>query len=131
MITVNSNISIQRHHWQPLSVHLWTYCTHPTHDVNDVWRLATLLFLNSGVVSFTSHNNQLSVSAVRQDLRFSSLSEKTRKFNGLWMSLQRQHFLVSYFESLSVGPCQPGFEPGTSWSADQWSLNWVNEVAVN
>ena len=33
MWTVSSDVSIQRLHWQPLSVHLWAYCTHPTHDV--------------------------------------------------------------------------------------------------
>ena len=36
MWTVSSDVSIQRRHWQPLSVHLWAYCTHPAHDVNDV-----------------------------------------------------------------------------------------------
>ena len=35
---------------------------------------------------------------------FSSLSEKTRKSNRLQMSLQRQHFLLSYLKTLSVGP---------------------------
>ena len=57
MWTVSSDVSIQRRHWQPLSVHLWAYCTHPTHDVNDVmsegWPqhrgLHHLLFSNSGV----------------------------------------------------------------------------------
>ena len=34
--TVSSDVSIQRRHWQPLSVHLWAYCTKPTQDVNDV-----------------------------------------------------------------------------------------------
>ena len=33
-------------HWQPLSVHLWAYCTHPPHDVNDVM-CEGLLFLFS------------------------------------------------------------------------------------
>ena len=111
MWTVSSDVSIQRRHWQPLSVHLWAYCTHPTHDVNDVmsegwpqhWGLRPLLFSNSGVGSFTSHKNQLSVSTVRRD-GFSSLSEKTRKSNRLQMSLQRQHFLLSYLKTLSVGP---------------------------
>ena len=78
MWTVSSDVSIQRRHWQPLSVHLWAYCTHPTHDVNDVmcegWPqhrgLRPLLFSNSGVGSFTSHKNQISVSTVRRDLRF-------------------------------------------------------------
>ena len=75
MWTVSSDVSIQRRHWQPLSVHLWAYCTHPTHDVNDVmcegWPqhrgLRPQLFSNSGVGSFTSHKNQISVSAVRRD----------------------------------------------------------------
>ena len=35
---------------------------------------------------------------------FSSLSEKTRKSNHLQMSLQRQHFLLSYLKTVSVGP---------------------------
>ena len=78
MWTVSSDVSIQRRLWQPLSVHLWTYCTHPPHDVNDAmcegWPhhqgLRSLLFSNSGVGSFTSHKNQISVSAVRRDLRF-------------------------------------------------------------
>ena len=34
----------------------------------------------------------------------SSLSEKTRKSNRLPMSLRRQHFLLSYLKTLSVGP---------------------------
>ena len=35
--TVSSDVSIQRRHGQPLSVHLWAYCIiHPTHDVNDL-----------------------------------------------------------------------------------------------
>ena len=36
MWTVSSDVSTQRRNWQPLSVHLWAYCTHPAHDVNDV-----------------------------------------------------------------------------------------------
>ena len=102
MWTVSLDVSIQRHHWQTLSVHLWAYCTHegwPQHR-----GLRPLLFSNSGVGSFTPHKNQISVSAVRRDLRFSSLSEKTRKSNRLHMSLQRQHFLLSYLKTLSVGP---------------------------
>ena len=33
-----------------------------------------------------------------------SFSEKTRKSNHLQMSEQRQHFLLNYFKTLSVGP---------------------------
>ena len=36
-------------------------------------------------------------------ITFSSLSEKTRKNNRLQRSLQRQHFLLSYLKTLSVG----------------------------
>ena len=51
----------------------------------------------------------------------SSLSEKTRKSNHLQMIIQRQHFLLSYLKTLSVGPVgvsnsrppasQPGAQP--------------------
>ena len=39
---------------------------------------------------------------------FSSLSEKTRKSNRLQMSLQRQHFLLSYLKTQRVGPAGAG-----------------------
>ena len=39
--------------------------------------------MNSGVSSLKSHKNQVSESAGKQDLRFLSLSEKTRKSNHL------------------------------------------------
>ena len=62
MWTVSSDVSMQRRSCQPPSVHLWTYYTHPTHDVNDVmcegWPqhrgLRPLLFSNCGVDSFRS-----------------------------------------------------------------------------
>ena len=111
MWTVSSDVSIQRRPWPPLSVHLLAYYTHPTHDANDVmcegWPqhrgLRLLLFSNSGVGSFTSHKNQISVSAGRRNLRFFVLMQKTRKSNCLQISLQRQHFLLSYLKTLSVG----------------------------
>ena len=112
MWALSSDVSIQRRHWQPLSVHLWAYCTHPTHDVNDVmcegWPqhrgLRPLLFSNSGVGSFTSHKNRSVKVLWDGTYGFSSLSEKTRKSNHLQMSLQRQHFLLSHLKTLSVGP---------------------------
>ena len=111
MWTVRSDINIQRRHWQPLSVHLCAYSTHPTHDVNDVmcegWPqhrgLRPLLFSNSGVGSFTSHKNRSVKVLWDGTYGFSSLSEKARKSNHLQMSLQRQYFLVSYLKTLSVG----------------------------
>ena len=59
-------------------VHWWAYCTHSTHDVNDVmcegWPyyrgLHPLHFSNSGVGSLIFHKNQISVSAVRWNLWF-------------------------------------------------------------
>ena len=65
--------------------------------------LRPLLFSNSDVGSFTSHKNK-SVKVLWETYGFSSLCEKTRKSNHLQMSLQRQHFLLSYLKTLSVGP---------------------------
>ena len=66
--------------------------------------LRPLLFSNSGVGSFTSHKNRSVKVLWDGTYGFSSLSEKTRKSNHLQMSLQRQHFLLSYLKTLSVGP---------------------------
>ena len=81
--------------------------------------LRPLLFSNSEVGIFTSHKNQISVSAVT---RFFVLIRKD-----LQMSLQRQHFLFSY-----LGPwvlVWLGIEPATSHSAADWcSPNWANQV---
>ena len=66
--------------------------------------LHPLLFLNIGVGSFTSHINR-SVKALRDGTcGFLCLSEKTRQSNHLQISLQRQHFPLSYLKILSVGP---------------------------
>ena len=50
--------------------------------------------------------------------RFSSVSKKTRKTNRLQRLLQRQHFLLSYLKTLSIGPAG-GFNPRPNHSADQ------------
>ena len=105
MWTVSSDVSIQRRHWEPLSVHLWSYCIHPTRDVNDVvsegWPqhrgLRPLLFSNSGMGSFTSHKNQVSVSALNGTYGFSSLSEKTKS-----LIVCRCYYKGSTFGSLTV-----------------------------
>ena len=57
----------------------------------------------------------------------SSLFEKIRKSNHLQMSLQRQHFLLSYFKTPLV---RSGFELTTSSSADRCSPNWASRAAV-
>ena len=50
--------------------------------------------------SFTSH--RINYEELRDGAYgFSSLSEKTRKSNHLQMSLQRQHFLLSYLKTLT------------------------------
>jgi len=56
------------------------------------------------VGSVTSLANQNNEDAGDGAYGLSSLSEKTRISNHLQMSLQRQHILLSYFKTLSVGP---------------------------
>jgi len=56
------------------------------------------------VGSLTSPASHYSDDAGDGAYGLSSLSEKTRIFNHLQMSLQRQHILLSYFRTLSVGP---------------------------
>ena len=68
------------------------------------WGLRPLLFSNIGVSSFTSQKNRSVKVLWDGTFGFSSLFEKTRKSNHLLMSLQRQHFLLSYLKILSVGP---------------------------
>ena len=66
--------------------------------------LQPLLFSNSDVGSFTFHKHNSVKVLWDGTYGFLSLSEKTRKSNHLQMSLQRQHFLLSYLKTLSVGP---------------------------
>ena len=66
--------------------------------------LRPLLFSNSDVASFTSHKNKSVKVLCDGTYGFSSLPEKTRKSNHLQISLQTQHFLLSYLKTLSVGP---------------------------
>jgi len=56
------------------------------------------------VGSLTSPASHYSEDAGDGAYGLSSLSEKTRMSNHLQMSLQRQHILLSYFKTLSVGP---------------------------
>jgi len=56
------------------------------------------------VGSLTSPASHYSKDAGDGAYGLSSLSEKTRISNHLQMSLQRQHILLSYFKTLSVGP---------------------------
>ena len=76
------------------------------------WGLRPLLFLISDVGSFTSHKNKSEKVLWYGTYGFSSLSEKTRN-NHLQMSLQKQHFLLSYLNTLSVGPAGLNPRPPT------------------
>ena len=58
---------------------------------------------------------------------FSALSEKTRKSNHLQMSLQRQHFLLTYLKTLNVGLARVWTRDLTT---DRRSPNWANQAAV-
>ena len=75
--------------------------------------LLPLLFSNSCVGSFTSHKNKSVKVLWDGTYNFSSLSEKTRRSNHLQMSLQRQHFLLSFYNNTWV-LVWPGFEVMTS-----------------
>ena len=92
----------------------------PTQSHNP-WRLATppglrpLLFLKSDVGSFTSHKNKSVKVLWDGTYIFSSLSQKTRRSNHLQMSLQRQHFLLSFYKDPECWSGQ-GLKP--------WPPNW-------
>ena len=59
---------------------------------------------DEGVGSLTSPARHYCEDAGVGAYGLSSLSEKTRISNHLQMSLQRQHILLNYFKTLSVGP---------------------------
>ena len=77
--------------------------------------LRPLLFSNSDVGSFTSHKNKPEKVLWDGTYDFSSLSEKTRRSNHLQMSLQRQHFLLSFYKDPECWSGQ-GLKP--------WPPNW-------
>ena len=56
-----------------------------------------------------------------------SLSEKTRKSNHLQMQLQRQHFLLSYLKTLSVGPAGVWTHdlPHAVWCSTNWANMYI------
>ena len=107
MWKVSSDVSIQRRHWQPLSVHLWAYCTHPTHDVrvDHTTGVYVPYFFRTVLWVLLRPPRTRSVKVLWDGTHgFSSLSEKTRKSNRLQMYYwQRQQFLLSYLKTVSVG----------------------------
>ena len=76
----------------------------PNPTIRKGWPHHRGLFSNSEVGSFTSHKNKSVKVLWDGTYSFSTLSQKTRKSNHLQMSLQRQHFVLSYLKTLSVGP---------------------------
>ena len=67
------------------------------------------------------------LSALRRDLWFFvHIREDYRKSNNLQISLQRQHFLLSYLKTLSVGPARVQ----TFCVADLRSPSLANQLAI-
>ena len=132
MWTVSSDVSTQRSHWQPLSVHLWAYYTQPTHEVNDVMSERT----TPKSTSPTFSEQWCGFFYVPQEPDKCKCSEKgptvfrpyPRRLENLQTSLQRQHFLLSYLKTWVL--VEPEFEPVTFSSADHRSPNWANQAAV-
>ena len=81
------------------------------------WGLQALLFLNSDVGSFMSHKNKSAKVLWDGTYSFLSLSKKTRKSNHLQMSLQRQHFLLSYY--FKDNPMPEHTKPTSIWPEPQ------------
>ena len=135
MITIHSDISIQECHWQPLSVHLWAYCTHPTHDVNDVWRLAT----PPGSESTTLFEQWCRFFYIPQERDECKCCETGPVVFHLYprrlesLTACRCHYKRSTSFSIILSPqvlVRPGSEPAIPYSADQCSPNWANHVNV-
>ena len=126
MRTVSSDVCIQRCHWQPLSVHLWAYCPHATHDVNDViskgWPqhrgLRPLLFSNCSVGSFY---------VPQERDNFKCCDTGPTVFRPYQRRLDSALFSVIWRPWVLV---RRGFEPTTSHSGDRRSPNWANQATV-
>ena len=73
-------------------------------DIPPHWGLRPLLFKNSVCVFFNVPQNLFVQEVWDGVYGLSSSSKEAWKSYRLQMSLQRQHFLLSYFKTLSVGP---------------------------
>ena len=87
------------------------------------------LYSNSGWILYRPTGFTCS-RVVRRAYSLSSLSEKTRKSNRLQMYLQTEHFLLSYFKTLSKVLVRPEFELTASRSAGRRLSNWAKWAAV-
>ena len=104
-----------------ISEHLPSQPSYITEDRPQHRELHALLFATKCVDSFTSHRI-MNIEGLRDGPSgLSSLSEKTRESNHLQMALQRQHFLLSSLQTLSVGPV--GIEVTTSRMKARCSTN--------
>ena len=105
--------------------------TQPMNEWNEAWPqhpdLHALLFATC-VASFASQRIMNIEGLWDRTYCLLSLSEKTLKSNHLHMSLQRQHFLLSYLKTLSVGLAV--VKPATSRSVVRWLTNWANWSSV-
>ena len=77
-----------------------TYGKRPDHNS----RNSVPYYFDECVGSLTPPASHYSEDAEDGTYGLLSLSEKTRMFNHLQMSLQRHHILLNYFKTLSVGP---------------------------
>ena len=109
--------------------------THPTHDVNDMWRMATPPGSTSPTL-FEQQCGLILLCPTRTDKcnccetgRTVLYPYRRRKTNCLQMSLQRQHFLLSYLKTLRA--CLAGVRTCDLPLSRVWhSPNWANQVAV-
>ena len=126
-------ISLDVSHRRPHSVYLWAYCTHPTHNVNDVWRFAK----PPGSTSSTLFEQWRGFFYVPQEPDKWKCCETgstvfrpyPRRLESL--TVRRCHYKGSTFFSVILS-CWvlvwPGLEPVTSNSADRRSPNWANRA---
>ena len=135
MWTVSSDVSIERRHWQPLLVHLWACCTHPTHDVNDVWRLATppgstspTLFEQWCGFFYVPQEPDKCKGCETEPTVFRPYHDQRRLG---CLTVCRCRYKGSTFFSVIQRPwvlVWLGFEPVASRSADRRSPNWANQA---
>ena len=136
MWTVSSDVSIQRCHKQPFSVHLWAYCTHPTHDVNDVMSEAwphhrgvrPLLFSNSGVGFYVPQEPDKCKSYETGPTVFRPYPRRIESLTICRCHYKGSTFLLSYSKTLSVGPA--GIRTRDLPLRDRRSPNWANQAAI-
>ena len=137
---MNSKLGCQ-HTKTPLAAALSPFrahWAHPTHDVNGVMCCVRVDHTTGIYVPYSFrkmvwvllHHIKIEpgmLSALRRDLRFFvHIREDYRKSNNLQISLQRQHFLLSYLKTLSVGPARVQ----TFRFADLRSPSLANQLAI-